>query len=762
MPERNKTPKAGGLAELERTQTEILVAETRAAEPFVKTFTAAPENVATEHLGSLLGVFEIDCDDEDAAYIVNFLVSVAKKEYFSNPRRGAIESFEATLHKINLALTELVKHGNVSWLGRLHGAIAIIEKNNLHFSATGEGAILLLRGDNATDISEGLASPEALEHPLKTFVEISSGRLMADDTIILTSPDLLALFPLDILLKNQKRFGKEGFRQFLRTALVNELDRASTLILDLAAPSTGTPATRKRAKRETASPQRPVNVFSGATFAEAGPSSAPLASETAFQEPEPAAEYTDEKTGHIYVQGETPESVPAYSLFWEGVRQSLGDSLQSLHLFLIRSARSLKRQGKRARAALAPRVAETAAGLRGKASALVTRPKEPRLTFEPTPDERPVAQDAPSETPVAPPAFETLESPAASERSAAPVNERLPALVENFKKSAGRIAKRGRKGLRRTFRRGTERFGVRAFYAVLGAAGLVCIAIGWLVFAPEKEVRENSASSDPATTEDTVLSQSKNAVRLADPALLRANAPGTRTLANLNDHLFAAAGNRLIDIEDGSGYAAPDGQVIRSLAAMDDLNLLFLYTEGGHLYSWSPFTRAYTENALSLPEGAAVREIGSYLTYLYVLDPGTEQIHRLPRAEAGFGEATAWLREPVELGEDSLFVINETIIVAAQPTEIVGYFQGRQAVTFEKPDDLRLMELFTEPAASEVYGLDRETGRIVLWNTEGRIVRQYFHPELKNASAFGVDTAKQQMIVASEDGRFFSFSFTKN
>ena len=89
-----KTPLKKTVAgELSRSFHEILVADKRAYEPFVKVFQAVGENVSKLDLGSLVGVFEVDEKSEDAAYIVNFLASVANKEYFNNHRRGPIESF---------------------------------------------------------------------------------------------------------------------------------------------------------------------------------------------------------------------------------------------------------------------------------------------------------------------------------------------------------------------------------------------------------------------------------------------------------------------------------------------------------------------------------------------------------------------------------------------------------------------------------------------------------------------------------------------
>lgn len=308
MSEKKRPEKTSPLPELKSTVTEILVANGRSFQPFIRTFSYTGENVSKVNLGTLIGVFEIDELSEDCAYIVNFLASVAKKEYFNNPRRGAIESFEAALHKINLALSELVKHGNVAWLGKLHGTLAVLEKNNLHFSVTGEAKILLLRNDGLSDISDGLASLESHQHPIKTFVEVSSGRLMADDRVILTSPELLALFSVDELTKNARRMNPGQFLQFLRTALVNELDMSGVLLVEVAEGTTAPVARAPKRSAEEKSLERVQNIFSQAAFLQKNQGGSPSTSETLPppEEPlptEPSIEYTDTKTGHIYIQG---------------------------------------------------------------------------------------------------------------------------------------------------------------------------------------------------------------------------------------------------------------------------------------------------------------------------------------------------------------------------------------------------------------------------------------------------------------------------
>ncbi|HDZ85645.1 MAG TPA: hypothetical protein ENH35_03815, partial [Candidatus Moranbacteria bacterium] len=219
--------------ELKKSISTILVANDKDLRPYIELFEYTGENIVQQQLGTLLGTFEIRDDSEDSAYIVNFLTSVAKKEYFINTKRPAAESFEAALHKVNLALSELANHGNVSWLGKLDAAICVLERNYFHFSVAGNAKVLLLRNNIITDISEDLASDESEPHPIKTFTNISSGKLEKDDKLIITGEDLFHVFSLTEIKKGASRFDNEKFVQFIKTALINELEIAGTIIINV-------------------------------------------------------------------------------------------------------------------------------------------------------------------------------------------------------------------------------------------------------------------------------------------------------------------------------------------------------------------------------------------------------------------------------------------------------------------------------------------------------------------------------------------------
>ncbi len=238
---------------------EILVCNNKKLRPFIEVFVAEPENINQQRLGTLMGVFEISDEAEDSSYVANYLISVIKKEYFINPKRAPIESFEAALHKANLALSKLAEHESVHWIGHLNAIVAVVEKNNLHLSQAGATSAFLLRSKSFTDISEGLASSDLEPHPLKTFTNVSSGRLEHEDKLLIATRSIFDIFSFEEIKKSALRFNDEELVQFFKTALGNELEKAAVLIMHM----------REKEEAPVIIPARkisPVNAFSAKAF----------------------------------------------------------------------------------------------------------------------------------------------------------------------------------------------------------------------------------------------------------------------------------------------------------------------------------------------------------------------------------------------------------------------------------------------------------------------------------------------------------------
>lgn len=821
MSEKKRPEKIKMATELEKVTTEILAVRGRVLEPFIKVFNYSGENITASALGTLVGVFEVSERSEDSAYIVNFLASVAKKEYFSNPRRGAIESFEASLHKINLALAELVKHGNIAWLGKLHGVLGILEKNNIHFSATGKAEILLLRNGQLSEISAGLASEESSIHPIKTFIEVSSGRLLANDKVILTSPELFTLLSHEDLQKNALRMNdSERFAQFLRTALTNELELAGTIIIDIAlGKPIATPKKKDESIKEALS-----NVFSQQTFApnirvsqghpetpENIPSQTPLPSE-----------YIDSKTGHIYVQGDTIEkfqsrqSVEQAGLIWQDISHTMSAFLGSqgkllrkgkkqsfifFNIFRERSlivirktgrlvSRQLRKGSREAYALIRSLRLPKIPTVRKKVSRLSPKPEtDPRLLTSPIPTYQKTREEiltsadvennpdippflrekiatfsqknSAPQIPFAPrsplpktvPSTEQLRDASLRLRALQPIVRKGWRCSVSLLKTTGSILYglfRGTSLLWKNLRQQQKKA------VLIGGSLIVILGIGVFSLTRPKEAAPTVSLGDTPEEQPAApsfpLDSEKNATVLDEPTVAAQEADAVTSVL-LRDTPYLITQSGVFSVSDTIHSTLPAGSGTPVFATpMNDLGFIFLYTTTKELFAWNPINRAFVKNTLILPPGAVVKGMGTYLTYLYVLDGTTSQIYRYPRAEGGFGEPVAWLKDSVTLGEEPLLALSETIFLSTTRDTVQAFFRGRFAKNLESPaTPLAVTAIFTERNLTNVYALDSTNKRILVWNQDGALLKQYFSESLVETQSITVNEKTNTAFVTTSN-----------
>lgn len=214
---------------------DIFVCARQELSPFGTAFVSRTDNVEEQNLGVLFGIIIIDDRSEESSYVTNLLVSVMKKEYFTKPHRPAEESFEAALRKANLALSELARHGSLGWSGKLNFASGALERNNLHFACLGNVSAFLFRNGQISQIGNDLDEESAEEpHPLKTFSNVSSGKLEKGDKLVFASHDLTEIFSAEELRQNASHFSREEFPGFLEMSLSANSELAGVIVIDLA------------------------------------------------------------------------------------------------------------------------------------------------------------------------------------------------------------------------------------------------------------------------------------------------------------------------------------------------------------------------------------------------------------------------------------------------------------------------------------------------------------------------------------------------
>ncbi len=760
-----------------RVISQIQATRGRDAEHFIKIFRHEGDNVASSTLGTLLGVFEIDDVSEDSKYIVNFLFSVAKNEYFCNPKRGAAESFEAALHKINVALAEIVKHGNVRWLGKFHGTIAILEKNSVHLSASGDGRIYLCRGGSLSHISEGLASPEAMERPIKTFIEISSGQLIPGDRILFLLPEAVEIISEPILERHAGQMSHERLSQFLRTAMINKLDRGGAIVVDIEEAPPELVSATKTKKKTIEKNLSTQNYFSETAFEKKQSESIATAlSEEHAKTNTPLVDpgYTDTKTGHIYIQGDhkevssEPSRIAQYTesfLYfsqktskegWKGLSRLLQSALLKTKFFWLSTTN--RTQG---------------------TFTLLTKSSSRYLSRKTDAERQPPIKKPLANTPLQKASFQSVKPTESLPRTESgqtssvfrqatlqlshvlkTLRSRIQSLLYWFQVFSPIALTKTRAAISVILNR------FRSIFFRLPMKGRIIVILGSLVILSWLLWNSLSPEAPPVSSEETppvsnLFPLPSDSIR--NQETITADLPVPQVLLQHPDTIASAYvdGNPVIvtrtTVEIPSEQLSlplPNGSgTPKMIAPMQDLRFLFLLTDTGSFMTMSPISKTFTSNTLP-KDVASVSRIGTYLTYLYILSTDGTTLTRFARVQGGFSEGTSWLKQNLPLDQNASFALNENVFIFSQST-LTQYSRGKATLVFDEPKNVpKQLILAAEPENPLLIGLDSENARLIVWDANGHITGQYFSNTLKNAVS--VSLHNQTILVSTPTETFES------
>ncbi len=677
---------------------EILICSKKELAPYGTVFVLSPENFEQERMGTLFGIFKILDLSSDSSYIVNLLTSVIKKEYFSRRERSAEESFEASLRKANLALAELARHGSISWAGKISFAGGVIEKNNLHFAHLGETSVFLIRSGQIAQISQDLDEGKTAEpHPLKTFTDISSGKIEKGDKIIFTTSDLLDIFSPDELRHNAASFSREEFLGLVEASLHANTELGGAIIIDLLDQDEIMARFDSSRTRQT----RSENVADLPSLSETKKIAPPFSPAPKRESPvlsEIIMPPLKERQRDLYIKEEIKgtQNVSSGSKIFSSLKGLSSASLKFMRSFLRKSAEFVRRlkvkekmfflfRGKIKPGHLVEKITGHSRYFAGRLSEIDSRKKKfyagtilaaavvliISLILYKTFHKKTVSQQANQPSPQ----IETASEPSILEDTQVKAISSLDPVAELAQKSQT--------------------------LALLNGS-LFSIA-------------ENSK---------TVLKID----------------PGSKTIeenpCNLN------VGN------------------FKLMAPMPNLNALFVLTSDNKVVSFTPINKNFQENGIALPAGLGATDIKTYLTYLYVLDTSTDQIYRYPRAEGGFGDRQDWLHSETDIKNAKSFAVNDDIFVAGIGG-VMPLLQGKTDanINFEKPNiGLVIDKIYTEPGFSGIYVLDNQNHRVVEYSKDGKILSQFWNTLISNITDFTVDEQSKTVYLLSKGNQIQKFS----
>ena len=196
-----------------------------------------PRNIEEVRLGTLFMLGKIENIPKNKHrnfdFLLNLLISVIKREFYSDYKRSTAEALEASLNKANLYLADFTEKGNVEWIGNLSFICGTFSENTLHVTQIGNPIIKLFRGTTISHI-ENKFPAQKKPRPSKAFSNIATGTILNGDKIIISTKDILKVVPLSRL----KQVSKKNCDQIikgLKTLVEKKADKAPVLCLILEA-----------------------------------------------------------------------------------------------------------------------------------------------------------------------------------------------------------------------------------------------------------------------------------------------------------------------------------------------------------------------------------------------------------------------------------------------------------------------------------------------------------------------------------------------
>jgi hypothetical protein len=190
----------------------------------------------------------------------------------------------------------------------------------------------------------------------------------------------------------------------------------------------------------------------------------------------------------------------------------------------------------------------------------------------------------------------------------------------------------------------------------------------------------------------------------------------------------------------------------------EDQNALVFMTQSGRVIEYKNGRFEFVGTAD--PAWQKGVELKTYSSFLYILDPGSGKIWKYPRSRSRYGNASVYNVE-ADVSKAVSMAIDGNIYVLSRGGEIQKFNKGElQDFTIkDHPSKLpaNATRIFTHIEASNLYVLDPENSRVIVYSKDTRGVSRYqkqyiFETLQKNEMRdFYIDKAEQKLHILTAD-----------
>lgn len=768
------------LVKLETEIKEIIIVNNKKLVPYIELVNFSSQNIDQKKLGTILGIFEIKDTSEDSAYIVNFLSSVAKKTYFASHQKNPEESFESTLAKVNLSLSEIAKHGNINWIGKIDAVLCSVFENQINFSVSGDAKVLLLRNNKLTEISAGLSPKDEAVNPLKTFTDIASGRLELEDKLILTTDDISHIFSIDDLEKYALSFKNDKFTRFLKTALVNELDIAGTIVIDTKKTSLKIKEKIKKDNISSEEASDKFNLFGNKAFEKKQKSNQEDSSvKDVLLEEKDQKNYVHKKTGHIYMSESDKHyenlKYDRFDQFLDTTKEKTADFAYWIkEKYFKKIHYKIKKNiilffDKKNNPTVSPTTAANktlrfSSGLSQKLKKIPTKLKTKLDHFTAT------KKDSPSITNSSAEHFSDETPTILSRNKISLLKVKSSFHKINLSLYSQKVTFLLKRSIRflylkiidllnltknllphfRKIKRIFLRMSLRMRAVTIIIIFIIFIVPLILVSRNDTPLQTSPPENSINSNEDLKINPSTQSYRESSILYQNSNLIGVFTFNNI---AFAISKDKITQLgEKNKDFNFPENfRNAQYYSFMNDLNLLFLINDKNQIISFSPISLKFKEDSITIETNSKIEGIGTYLTYLYVVDSNNKQIYRYPRADNGFGEKINWLQSDINFESIRGIALDGNLYLAKKDTVLKLFNKKTQDFNLEMDSNASIDEIFTNEDLSNIYILDNLNGELDKFNKDGHKINFISNQNLTKATRIWIDEKNSTAYFIAEN-----------
>lgn len=693
--------------------------------------------------------------------ILDNLAATIRNEYYRLPSRDMLASFEAALATANSALSRTAEQGGADWLMNLHVAVAAYADDLVHVSRVGSPSLLLIRNGKVTDIGDDLSDP-AVRNPRAAFTNVASGTVTENDVVVLTGQNVFRIIPKDRLATLVSGKNPKEAATYTRDLILEATEAAPVAAvflrfvrapLTLPAPSSPPPELQEftlPAAATLLATSRASDRGSGAPWSARARRSDRLA---AFRMP----------------VGRWRRAVAS--------AQSVGRLIRYLATaYVVPTLTRTARGGARVARTAARQATEAATTASFRTSA--GPPKE---------------TTAPSYSPARPadaglagtPRLGLLGNVTRAPRLIASLFADWPVSTKIFSASTVILAILFAGSLLRLRNKGIEDTNIRlASEQLQTARAQNSAAEAALIYGNTDEARRllgearthmervrqtpyyAAEISALLSTLEATEDKANQIVRIPSPASagdFRSVAPDGRLagLAVVGPQIFSfhTDTNAIFRLASDTGETSTVSQTSQGIGAFRQVlslpgeQTLLLPTNAPGLVLFDTTRNELLKQELRpLPEGTKeLRSVATFGSRLYVLLPEHRQVLGYSKALAGYQDGTPWVKDarvPVDravaLGVDGYLylLLSDGKIVKLLKGAPVDFAQSELSTPLRNPS-----RLFINETVKHLYVLDPPEKRVVVYDTTGKLVRQYVFPQAADLRELAIGGKEETLFV---------------